>query len=76
MTYHVLGARIFSSDLTNGAMPETLQGGNITIELGDNVTIADVDSGNEDATVSSADILGTNGVIHVIDQSLLPVDLQ
>lgn len=29
----------------------------------------------EDANVTSTDILATNGVIHVIDGILLPVDL-
>ena len=75
LTYHVLGARVFSSDLTDGAMPETLQGGTVTVNIGDNVTVTDVDSESADATVSSTDILGTNGVIHVIDQILLPVEL-
>jgi uncharacterized surface protein with fasciclin (FAS1) repeats len=39
------------------------------------VTISDVDSGSEGATVTDTDILGTNGVIHVIDQILIPVQL-
>jgi len=75
LTYHVLEARVFSSDLTNGATPETLQSGTVTINLGSNVTVTDVDSGSPDATVTTADILGTNGVVHVIDQILLPVEL-
>ena len=75
LTYHVLEARVFSSDLTNGATPETLQSGTVTINLGSNVTVTDVDSGSPDATVITADILGTNGVVHVIDQILLPVEL-
>jgi transforming growth factor-beta-induced protein len=75
LTYHVLGARVFSSDLTDGATPETLQSGTVTINIGDNVTLADMDSESADAVVASADILGTNGVIHVIDQILLPVEL-
>lgn len=75
LMYHVLGARVFSSDLTNGATPETLQSGTVTINLGSNVTVTDVDSGSPDATVITADILGTNGVVHVIDQILLPVEL-
>ncbi|MDQ3534668.1 MAG: fasciclin domain-containing protein, partial [Bacteroidota bacterium] len=75
LTYHVIGARVFSSDLMDGITPETLQGGTITINLGDDVTISDVDSGSEDATVTDTDILGTNGVIHVIDQILIPVQL-
>lgn len=75
LTYHVLGARVFSSDLTDGAMPETLQTGTVTVNLGENVTVTDVDSGSPDAVVTATDILGTNGVIHVIDQILIPVEL-
>ena len=75
LTYHVLEARVFSSDLTNGATPETLQSGTVTINLGSNVTVTDVDSGSPDATAITTDILGTNGVVHVIDQILLPVEL-
>jgi uncharacterized surface protein with fasciclin (FAS1) repeats len=52
-----------------------LQSGTVTINIGDNVTLADMDSESADAVVASADILGTNGVIHVIDQILLPVEL-
>jgi transforming growth factor-beta-induced protein len=75
LTYHVLGARVFSSDLSDGAMPETLQTGTVTVNLGENVTVTDVDSGSPDAVVTATDILGSNGVIHVIDQILIPVEL-
>lgn len=76
LTYHVLGARVFSSDLSDGATPATLQGGTVEINLGSDVTIADKDPVSADAKVASADILGTNGVIHVIDQILLPIALE
>jgi transforming growth factor-beta-induced protein len=76
LKYHVLGARVFSSDLPNlpGNVVATL-GGNITLNLG-TLTITDTDAalslGSADATITSTDILGTNGVIHVINQVLLP----
>ena len=76
LTYHVLGARVFSSDLPN--LPSnvvTTLGGDITLDLG-TLTIADTDAalglGSADAAIISTDILGTNGVIHVIDEVLLP----
>lgn len=75
LTYHVVAGRVFSSDLTDGVMPETLQGGTVTINIGSNITVTDVDPVSQDATVSPADILGTNGVVHVIDHVLLPVAL-
>ena len=76
LTYHVLGARVFSADLPNlpSNVVETL-GGSITLNLG-TLTITDTDAeltlGSADATITSTDILGTNGVIHVINQVLLP----
>jgi transforming growth factor-beta-induced protein len=75
LTYHVLAGRVFSSDLSDGATPTTVQTGTIEINLGDDVTITDKDPGSADAKVTSTDILATNGVIHVIDQILLPVAL-
>ena len=75
LTYHVLGARVFSSDLSDGATPTTMQTGTVEINLGNDVTITDKDPVSADAKVTSTDILATNGVIHVIDQILLPVAL-
>jgi uncharacterized surface protein with fasciclin (FAS1) repeats len=71
LTYHLISGRIFSSDLTNGAQPATVNGGKVTISLTNGATI----KGNGNATVSkitATDIVTTNGVIHVIDQVLLP----
>lgn len=76
LKYHVVGARVFSSDLPNLAsnVVATL-GGNITLDLG-TLTIMDTDAalglGSPDASIISTDIMGTNGVIHVIDKVLLP----
>ncbi|NMM48415.1 fasciclin domain-containing protein [Marinigracilibium pacificum] len=75
LTYHVLGNRVYSSDLTDGAMPETLQGGTFTVNIDSNVTITDNDPDNTDATVTATDIQATNGVIHTINQIILPVDI-
>jgi transforming growth factor-beta-induced protein len=76
LKYHVVGARVFSSDLPNlsSNVVATL-GGDITLDLG-TLTIVDTDAalnlGSPDATIISTDIMGTNGVIHVIDKVLLP----
>lgn len=74
LLYHVVGGAVFSTDLASGAVG-TLGGGDITINVADPVTITDVDSGgagSDDAEVVDVNILTTNGVIHVIDQVLLP----
>ncbi len=72
LTYHVIAGRIFSSDLTNGAMPATVNGGKVKITLS---TSGAMVKGNSNATPSkivATDIVTTNGVVHVIDQVLLP----
>lgn len=71
LTYHVISGRIFSSDLTNNAQPTTLNGGKVTILLGTGAQV----KGKSNATASkiiATDVVTTNGVIHVIDQVLLP----
>eukprot|EP00629_Pelagomonadales_sp_RCC1024_P000505 CAMPEP_0119269340 /NCGR_PEP_ID=MMETSP1329-20130426/6781_1 /TAXON_ID=114041 /ORGANISM="Genus nov. species nov., Strain RCC1024" /LENGTH=532 /DNA_ID=CAMNT_0007269339 /DNA_START=181 /DNA_END=1779 /DNA_ORIENTATION=+ len=65
LTYHVLGAKVMSTDLSDGQMAETLQGESVTVSLKDGVMV-------NDATVTTADVEATNGVIHVIDKVLVP----
>jgi len=75
LEYHVLGSRVFSSDLTDGLQADPILEGTttFTINLGSTVTITDVNTSNTDATVSATDVLGTNGVIHIIDEVILPI---
>lgn len=71
LAYHVIGARVFSSDLTNGMTPTMFLGGTTTITLNGGAKI----KGTGNATASNivkTDIATTNGVIHVIDGVLLP----
>lgn len=80
LTYHVInGARVFSSDLTDGLEATTFEANNttITINVGDGVSITDRDDDLPDANVDldGVNILTSNGVIHVIDAVLLPVDI-
>ncbi len=80
LKYHVLGSRVFSSDIPNALDGNSsvtlgpLGGGSFT--LNSDLTITDTDGalslGTADASIVSTDILGTNGVIHVIDEVLLP----
>lgn len=72
LTYHVIaGDRpVFSTDLADGIQPATVNGQTITINLGEGATITD--STEEAANIIQVNVLGTNGVIHVIDKVLLP----
>ncbi|GGW95547.1 fasciclin domain-containing protein [Salegentibacter mishustinae] len=71
LAYHVVtGANVRSGDLTDDMDVTTLEGGDFTVNLGDNVTITD--ENERTATVIAADVQATNGVIHALDTVLLP----
>ena len=65
LLYHVVSGKILSTDLQDGAMPETLGGQMIKVDLKDGAKI-------NESKVVTADIEATNGVIHVIDTVLVP----
>ena len=71
LTYHVLSGRVLSSDLSEGLQPTTVNGEKLTITLSGGAKV----KGKTNTTASSitkANFVTTNGVIHVIDQVLLP----
>lgn len=71
LTYHVISGRIFSSDLTDGEMPTTLNGEKVTINFMSGVQVKGI--GNTTASnITATDNVASNGVVHVIDQVLLP----
>ncbi len=66
LTYHVAGDSLTSADLSDGQTITTLFGADVTVTIdGDMVMI-------NDAAVIIADLIGSNGVVHVIDAVLLP----
>lgn len=70
LLYHVLSGKVMSSDLTNGYVSTVSPGPEETyisllVKTGD-VTL------NGSTAVTAADIVASNGVIHVIDKVLLP----
>lgn len=74
LKYHVIGSRIYSTDLSNGLDALTLNGQSFKVNINKStVTISDKDMNNTDASVIDVNINGTNGVIHVIDQVLIPM---
>ena len=69
LTYHVVGTQIMSTDLAVGKnFAATLQGANAVVEVSD----AGVTVNRNKAAVYAADLDATNGVIHAIDQVILP----
>merc|ERR1712176_890443 len=70
LTYHVIGSTVLSTDLTSGLVATTLQTETVTAQIDAGVFF--YDSNGRMGQVTVADIVGTNGVIHVIDAVLLP----
>lgn len=78
LTYHVVPGRISSKELMkmikrgNGkAMLKTVQGEDLTATMSDGkIMLTDAKGGM--ATVTTADVFQSNGVIHVIDTVLMP----
>ena len=64
LLYHVVGGKVFSTDLSNGFVP-TVNGAAVEINLDGGVFV-------NDAQVIKADIRTKNGVIHAINNVLLP----
>ena len=66
LTYHVVSGQVLAADVVKLSEAETVQGAKVTIKT---------DMGKvmiNDATVTLADVMTSNGVIHVIDTVLLP----
>jgi uncharacterized surface protein with fasciclin (FAS1) repeats len=66
LLYHVVSAAALSTTLSDGQTITTLLGEDITVTIDANGVMIN------NATVVVADILTTNGVVHVIDAVLLP----
>ncbi len=65
LTYHVVPAKVMSTDLKDGLEAATVQGEKVTVDLSSGAKI-------NGAKVLSADIKASNGVVHVIDKVILP----
>ncbi len=66
LTYHVIPGKITSQDIKDGKV-KTLNGEMLTISKSSDGTVM-----VNGAKVTQADIMAGNGVIHVIDQVLIP----
>ncbi len=69
LTYHVVPSRATAADVANLKSARTVQGAEVAIDTSSGVRV-------NDARVTQADVLASNGVIHVIDTVLLPPQQQ
>jgi len=66
LTYHVVPAKAMAADVAGMTSAKTVNGKELKLHAADGkVTVGD-------ATVTKADIVASNGVIHVIDTVLIP----
>ncbi|MCU0902032.1 MAG: fasciclin domain-containing protein [Cypionkella sp.] len=65
LTYHVVPGAVASSALTEGMTAATVNGKEVTFTLEGGPKI-------NGATISTADVAASNGVIHIIDSVILP----
>lgn len=69
LQYHVVADEVFSNELSNGNVPTLLSGQSVAVNVsGGMVTL------NGSTKVTTADVDASNGVIHLIDEVLLPED--
>ena len=66
LTYHVVDGNVMAADVVKLTEAKTLNGMMVKVKVNGNTVMIN------DATVTSADIAASNGVIHVIDSVLLP----
>ncbi|AOS43143.1 Fasciclin domain protein [Lacunisphaera limnophila] len=65
LTYHVVPAKVLAADVKSGPAP-TVNGKTLTLKVdADGVMV-------NNAKVIATDLVGSNGVIHVVDTVILP----
>lgn len=66
LTYHALSGKVMSADIAGKSMMvKSVQGSEISVDATNGVKV-------DGANVVTADIVATNGVIHVIDAVIMP----
>jgi len=65
LTYHVVPGKVTAADVVKLKEAKTVEGQSVRIDSADGVKV-------DDANVIKADVMASNGVIHVIDAVILP----
>lgn len=65
LTYHVVAGKVMAADVVKLDSAKTVEGQSVTISSGDGVKV-------DNANVVKTDIVASNGVIHVIDEVMMP----
>lgn len=67
LTYHVVSGKVTAAEVMKLSSATTLEGSSVAIDTSNGVKV-------NDANVVSADVMASNGVIHVIDTVLIPTE--
>jgi len=70
LKYHVLGQQVLSKDIKPGTVDTLDTGSKLTLATSPAVTVED--GGINTAKVTQADVMASNGVVHVIDAVMVP----
>jgi transforming growth factor-beta-induced protein len=71
LQYHVLNGKVMSGDVTTGSVPTLLSGASIDVVVnGNQITL------NGLSNVIGADVEASNGVVHLIDEVLIPPTIE
>ena len=71
LQYHVLNGKVMSADVTTGSVPTLLSGASIEVVVnGTQITLNDL------SNVVGADVDASNGVVHLIDEVLIPPTIE
>jgi uncharacterized surface protein with fasciclin (FAS1) repeats len=65
LTYHVVPGKVTAADVVGLSGAKTVEGGELRIDTSEGVRI-------NGASVVTADVMASNGIIHVIDTVLIP----
>jgi transforming growth factor-beta-induced protein len=69
LEYHIIPQKLTSSDFEGSQSFETLNGDQLTVEVQNDEIIVD-----GEATITTSNLEGTNGIVHIVDAVLTPPD--
>lgn len=67
LSYHVIAGSVLSSDLSDGMTATALNEDKLSFSINNDSALVN------DANITQADVMASNGVIHVIDKVLMPL---
>lgn len=71
--YHVVPGRVFSTNLANGNVT-TAANAPFAVDISNGVKITGSGNKGQAATVTQANMMATNGIVHIIDRVLMPAN--